>query len=383
MTTILVASGGGHLQQLHSLLPRLGLNDDVIWATPDSGLAQHLLRNEERIVLPNTPPRDWRGAVRLSGRAMRLLKRTGADRIISTGASPAPPFFLAGEALGLEMHYIESATRSNGPSLSGKLVSMLPSARLYTQYPECAGGRWRFAGSIFDPFRAEETIGQAKGLQRVVVTLGTEAYGFRRAVERLLEVLPPHSDVLWQTGNTDVRDLGIEARQSVPGDELRHAMVEADVVVSHAGTGSALTAFELGKTPLVLPRESKFHEHVDNHQTLTARELSRRGLAVAVPVADLTREHLQMTLASRVVTDSVRRPFDLAGGPQFENPAPVDLRERVGAVDPKEPRNGYTLGIRSISIPRPRRPQFGPNTGQLESAHVDLRSAARVEDVHE
>jgi UDP-N-acetylglucosamine transferase subunit ALG13 len=311
MTTVLVSSGGGHLQQLVSLAPRLGISDDIIWATPKTGLSDYLLRGQEHYVLPYTPPRDWRAAFELTGTARRMLKATRATRIISTGASPAPPFFLAGALLGLDLHYIESATRSNGPSLSGKLVSVLPTAHLYTQYPGWADSRWHYSGSIFDPFTATDAPSTDRCVQSVVVTLGTEAFGFRRAVERLVKILPRDADVLWQTGHTDVDGLGIRARESVPGDELRDAMATADVVISHAGTGSAITSFEMGKRPVVLPRESRFGEHVDDHQMLTAEELQRRGLAVSVSVAELTHEHLEMTRTGRVLRDAVHRPFDL------------------------------------------------------------------------
>lgn len=187
MTTLLVASGGGHLQQLAALVPRLGLTGQLVWATPQSGLAEHLLREETHIVLPHTHPRDWRGALRLAGPATRILKHHGIRRVISTGASPAPPLFLAAASMGLEMHYIESATRSEGPSLSGRLVSTIRSASLYSQYPSWAQGRWHFAGSIFDPFTPEPTA-HPEPIRRVVVTLGTETYGFRRALERVDDV---------------------------------------------------------------------------------------------------------------------------------------------------------------------------------------------------
>ena len=319
MTTVLVASGGGHLQQLVTLLPRLGLADDLIWATPKSGLSDHLLRDHDHWEIPYVRPRDWRAAARLAGVARGMLKDSGATRIISTGATPAPPFFLAGASLGLELHYIESATRSAGPSLSGKLISMLPCARLYTQYPEWASGRWHYAGSIFDPFTPATAPSPGNDLRRVVVSLGTEAFGFRRAVERLIDVLPRDADVLWQTGHTEVDGLGIDGRESVPGGELRSAMASADVVITHAGTGSAITSFEVGKKPLILPRESRFGEHVDDHQTLTATELRRRGLAVSVPVAELTLQHVEMTRTDRVVKDDVYRPFDLDAQPGIKN----------------------------------------------------------------
>jgi UDP-N-acetylglucosamine--N-acetylmuramyl-(pentapeptide) pyrophosphoryl-undecaprenol N-acetylglucosamine transferase len=349
MTTILVASGGGHLQQLVNLVPRLGLEDDVVWVTPRTGLSEHLLRGQEYFEIPYSPPRDWRAAFRLAGSARRMLRSYGATRIISTGASPAPPFFMAGASLGLDLHYIESATRSNGPSLSGQLVSMLPSAHLYTQYPEWAGGRWNYAGSIFDPFSVASAPSTGTGVRRAVVTLGTEAFGFRRAVKRILDVLPRDAEVLWQTGYTDVDGLGIEGRRSVPGAELRAAIAAADVVISHAGTGSAITSFEMGKKPLLLPRESRFGEHVDDHQFLTANELRRRGLAISVPVAELSEEHVEMTRVDRVISDNVNRPFGL------------DEEERVRLID--------------LHMVRPRTPSDSGADSHRGPA-IDLRSMA-------
>ena len=167
MKTVLVASGGGHLQQLHSLLPRMGLADDVVWVTPASGLSTDLLREQPHFELPHPRPRDWRGAIRMTKIARQFLKQCGAERIISTGASPAPPFFLAGASLGLELHYIESATRSRGPSLSGTLVSWVPQANLYTQYPGWADRRWSFAGSIFDGY----TVRAARSRRALFVAL--------------------------------------------------------------------------------------------------------------------------------------------------------------------------------------------------------------------
>ena len=263
------------------------------------------------MVLPHTPPRDWRSAVHLVGPASHIIREYDVTRVISTGASPAPPFFLAAAPHGLEMHYIESATRSHGPSMSGKLVSTIPAVHLYSQYPSWAHGRWHFAGSIFDPFSAAPASDPDHPIRHVVVTLGTETYGFRRALERLIKVLPHDAHVLWQTGCTDTDGLGIRGRESVPGDELRAAIQRADLVVSHAGTGSAITCFELGKTPLILPREARYGEHVDEHQALTADELSRRGLAVAVAVDELTPEHLVLARSGRVVMDDVHRPFEL------------------------------------------------------------------------
>lgn len=326
MSTVLVASGGGHLMQMLSLVPRMRLPEPIVWATPDTGLSRDRLSPSELHVIPYLPARDWKGALGLVKRARAILTETGAERIISTGAAPAPPFFLVGAAMGLDLHYIETATRSNGPSVSGKLVSKIPSAHLYTQYPHLADERWRFAGSIFDPFEAVPSQRPQAPITKVVVSLGTEKFGFRRAVEALLQVLPAEAEVLWQTGLTDVSGLPITGHPTIPSGELRAAIAEADVVVSHSGTGSALTAFELGKVPVLLPREARFGEHIDDHQALTAMEMTRRGLAVATPVDQLSMDALVAAASSRVVTDGIFRPFDLVGV-EAAVPEVIDLRD--------------------------------------------------------
>ena len=57
-------------------------------------------------------------------------------------------------------------------------------------------------------------------------------------------------------------------------------MLEARVVVTHAGVGSIMTALTLGKQPIVVPRQKRFHEAVDDHQLALARRLDKAGLVV-------------------------------------------------------------------------------------------------------
>ncbi len=77
-------------------------------------------------------------------------------------------------------------------------------------------------------------------------------------------------------------------------------MREADVVVAHAGVGTALAALEVGKCPVLVPRRLAHGEHVDDHQTQIAGELSRRGLALTVDADALTLDHL-LEAAGRTV----------------------------------------------------------------------------------
>ena len=76
--------------------------------------------------------------------------------------------------------------------------------------------------------------------------------------------------------------------QWLPADELRAACESADVVITHAGVGSALMALTAGKVPVLLPRRAELGEHVDNHQTDFGASLSDRRLAVSVDPDELT-----------------------------------------------------------------------------------------------
>jgi UDP-N-acetylglucosamine transferase subunit ALG13 len=174
--------------------------------------------------------------------------------------------------------------------------------RLYTQYPSWADERWRYRGSVFDSFEPADEQ-PADRIANVVVTLGTfKDYGFERLVRRLLEVLPPEADVLWQTGDTDTSGLGVDGHHAIPERELSDAMREADVVVAHAGVGTALAALEVGKRPLLVPRRLAHGEHVDDHQIQIAEELTRRGLALTAEADALGHHDLLAAAAGRVAT---------------------------------------------------------------------------------
>ena len=98
--------------------------------------------------------------------------------------------------------------------------------------------------------------------------------------------------VLWQVGPSDVSDLGIDAVSSLPSAELRDAIEHADVVVSHAGTGSILTALSLGHKPIVVPRRAAHGEHVDGHQDDLAGYVDAEGLAIVREADALTLDDL-------------------------------------------------------------------------------------------
>jgi UDP-N-acetylglucosamine--N-acetylmuramyl-(pentapeptide) pyrophosphoryl-undecaprenol N-acetylglucosamine transferase len=324
VTTLLVASTGGHLAELHDLVPRLGLGERR-WATFDTPQSRSLLAGEDVVHVPPATSRDLVGAVRDLVVARRMFKRERYERVISTGASVAVSFFLPATAAGVQCTYIESATRTHGPSLAGRMAARVPRARVYTQYPSWADDTWQYGGSIFDAFEAVP-LEQPPPVRRVVVTLGThERYTFPRLLTRLVQILPPDLDVLWQVGGTRIDRMPPGARVQVPIAEMRAAMRAADVVVAHAGVGSALAAMQAGRRAVYVPRRRAHAEHVDDHQVAMAGELQGRGLVIAREAGDLTFADLEAAARWSVRASPAVRPFRL--------PAPRKAHGRGGAVD--------------------------------------------------
>jgi UDP-N-acetylglucosamine--N-acetylmuramyl-(pentapeptide) pyrophosphoryl-undecaprenol N-acetylglucosamine transferase len=304
VSTLLVASTGGHLKELHHLHRRLGDVDGPFhWVTFDTPQSRSLLADEPVDFIRFVGDRDVGNTVRSIGEARRIMRGADVEAVVSTGAAVALPFIGIARARRLECRYIESAARTDGPSLTGRMVSRIPGVRLFTQYASWASSRWRFDGSVFDAFESVDRAGEGTGRpERVVVTLGTtRQVEFRRLITRLIEILPPRAEVLWQTGHTESSDLGIETHAVIPERDLMQAMEEADVVVSHAGVGTALAALEVGKCPVLVPRRPEHGELVDDHQLQIAQELAGRGLAVWAEADELGIDDMQAASRKRVL----------------------------------------------------------------------------------
>lgn len=313
MSTLLAASTGGHLDELIRLRPRLGeLGRDVVWATSDTPQSRSRLEGEQVVLVPPIEPRDYRALARSLRPARMTLQEHGIDAVVSTGSGIALTYMPLARAHGIPCHYVESAARSEGPSLTGRILSRVRGLNLYTQYPGWATGDWQYAGSVFDGFTPAPPRAP-KALEKVVVTLGTlQSYGFEGLIDRLLGILPPRAEVLWQTGATDVSRYPIDGRPALPAHEMDQAMHEADVVIAHAGVGSSLAAIQSGHAPVLVPRRGHRGEHVDDHQQLIAAELDRRELALAREVDDLTLEDLERAAHARVQRAATPPPLELA-----------------------------------------------------------------------
>jgi UDP-N-acetylglucosamine transferase subunit ALG13 len=108
-----------------------------------------------------------------------------------------------------------------------------------------------------------------------------------------------------------VGDLAIPATPVLPAADLAAELGQADIVISHAGTGSALAALNAGRYPILAVRDSAHGEQVDDHQHQLATELDRRGLALRRDARSITIDDMLTTLETSVRRTVSPPPFEL------------------------------------------------------------------------
>lgn len=321
MTTLFLATTGGHLAQLNDLSHRVPPNGAAVWVTHENAQSTSLLAERDVHFVPYVGVRNVPDVLRCIPLARRLMNSRNITRAVSTGSGIALGYLPYLASRGVECHYIESAARVDGPSLTGRLLQWVPGIRLHTQYQHWARPRWHYAGSVLDGFEAVHGARPPGDPVRVVVTVGTATeYPFRRVFAHLAPLLAPggpleravHArlDVLWQTGITPVDDLPIRPTPFLPATQLIAALQAADIVVSHTGTGSVLATLEGGRFPLLVTRDRAHGEAGDNHQLELAAELSRRGLGLHREIESITVNELRATMATTVRRTASPPPLD-------------------------------------------------------------------------
>ncbi|MGH3802967.1 MAG: glycosyltransferase [Pseudonocardiaceae bacterium] len=324
MTTLFLAGTGGHLAELDSLAGRIPSNgaphNDSVWVTHANEQSRSMLADRDVEFVPYVGVRSVSDVLRCIPDARRLMERRKLTRAVSTGSGIALGYLPYLAARGVECHYIESATRVSAPSLTGRVLRWVPGVRTYTQYSRWAGRWWEYAGSVFDGYEPVVLPRVFDGVVRVVVTVGAATeYPFRRLFEHLAPLLAAGGglqeatglgvEVLWQTGDTPVDDLPIRATAVLPAAELNAALGAADIVISHAGTGSALATLDAGRFPILAIRDSARGEQVDDHQRQLATELARRGLALPRDPDSITINDMLTTLQTSIRRTSTPPPY--------------------------------------------------------------------------
>jgi UDP-N-acetylglucosamine transferase subunit ALG13 len=111
----------------------------------------------------------------------------------------------------------------------------------------------------------------------IFVTVGTQI-PFDRFIAAIddMAVLVNES-VIVQAFRGKYKPKHIQTVDFLPPDEFNKLMLEARLVVSHAGMGSILSALKYQKPIIIFPRLVSLGEHRNDHQIATAMKMNELG----------------------------------------------------------------------------------------------------------
>jgi UDP-N-acetylglucosamine transferase subunit ALG13 len=112
----------------------------------------------------------------------------------------------------------------------------------------------------------------------IFVTVGSQT-PFDRLIRAVDEWAGKHArtDVFAQIAATSYRPEHIEYKNFLTPTEFGQAIQRCSVIVAHAGMGTIISALELGKQVVVMPRRASLHETRNDHQVATAQRFGAQG----------------------------------------------------------------------------------------------------------
>lgn len=113
----------------------------------------------------------------------------------------------------------------------------------------------------------------------IFVTVGTHEQPFDRLIKKVDEMKKEEiitEDVLIQTGFSTYEPKNCLYKKFIPYKEMIKNVSKASIIITHGGPSSFILALQVGKIPIVVPRQAKYSEHVNNHQLEFSKAVASR-----------------------------------------------------------------------------------------------------------
>lgn len=113
----------------------------------------------------------------------------------------------------------------------------------------------------------------------IFVTVGTHEQQFNRlieAVDMLVEQGIINEEVIMQTGFSTYEPKHCIWKKLISYKEMIKNVENARIVITHGGPASFIMPLQMGKVPVVVPRQKQYDEHVNDHQLEFAKAVEER-----------------------------------------------------------------------------------------------------------
>ncbi len=153
----------------------------------------------------------------------------------------------------------------------------------------------------------------------IFVTAGTHEQPFNRLIKKVDELKRDGvitEDVIMQTGFSTYEPKYCTYSKLYPYSEMQQMVKDARIVITHGGPSTFIMPLQIGKIPIVVPRQKTFNEHVNNHQVDFAEAVKERYGNIIV-VEDIERLANVITDYDEIVMTMQDRAAALGNNAKF------------------------------------------------------------------
>lgn len=113
----------------------------------------------------------------------------------------------------------------------------------------------------------------------IFVTVGTHEQSFNRLVAYIDQLKKKDildDEVIIQIGFSTYEPQYCKWERLYPYQQMIEFVAQAKIVITHGGPSSFIMPLQIGKIPIVVPRQKKYDEHVNDHQLDFSKTVAKR-----------------------------------------------------------------------------------------------------------
>lgn len=178
----------------------------------------------------------------------------------------------------------------------------------------------------------------------IFVTVGTHEQPFNRLIQKVDELKKDGvitEDVIIQTGFSTYEPKYCQWSKLIPYQQMIKNVADARIVITHGGPASFIMPLQIGKTPIVVPRQHQFNEHVNDHQVEFARNVAKR-MGTIIEVEDIETLGDVITNYDRIVAgmESLALPIRNMVNAMYAK----DISKKIWTSLQRKKEAGYAVG---------------------------------------
>lgn len=100
----------------------------------------------------------------------------------------------------------------------------------------------------------------------ILVTLGTQNQKFYRLLDYIEKANIKDKIIVQAGGSINYKSKKMQLFKFINYDEMDKLIDEADLIITHGGTGSIIMPLQRGKKVIACARLEKYKEHINDHQ---------------------------------------------------------------------------------------------------------------------